>query len=580
MSAAKAGGKRPPAAPAAEPLLPAAFRLPLLAVLLSALALRLFYVLRIEGDLLSTHLVIDAKFYDAWAGRIAAGRWIGDDVFYQDPLYAYFLAAVYKAIGHTLTGVRLIQACLDTGTVALFYVLGRRLFDPLTGLLGAVMAALLGPMVYYVGLLDKTTVSLFLTTAALALLVEAAARQSARLCAASGAAFGLASLSRGNMILAAAAMALWLLRTRLRQAGAFALSASAVVGLVAARNYLVGRDLVLITANPGLNFFIGNNPYTVGQYIEPPFIRGIPEDEYADAKTAAERFTGHPFEKPSQVSRYWLGQGLDFIRKSPRSWAVLSARKLFLAFNDFEVAETYSFYYFRDRYPLLFVPFLSFGVVASLGVAGMQIFLYRRRFNALVLFGAVYLASLVAFFVTSRYRFPLVTALLPFSAWMLVDTWRERGDIPAVACRCALAAAALALAFWRPGWMKARVVGPTLSTAHTIAGFLYSEQGDFQNGRGELEAAIRANPFAPLNYLYLGDLLLNHGDAAAGTAALERALQLDPQLDLAWERLGVARYNAKDYRSAAAAFQRALALRPSEAAYQSNFNALRNFLPR
>ena len=34
----------------------------------------------------------DAQSYHAWAQEIAAGNWIGDDVFYQAPLYPYFFA--------------------------------------------------------------------------------------------------------------------------------------------------------------------------------------------------------------------------------------------------------------------------------------------------------------------------------------------------------------------------------------------------------------------------------------------------------------------------------------------------------
>lgn len=559
-----------------------------MAVLIGALAIRLLYVYQVRSDVLSKHLVIDAKFYDDWAQRITHGDWLGSTVYYQDPLYAYFLAAIYKLFGHSLDAVRCIQAVIDTFTVGLVYVLGRRLFSPLAGLVSACMMALLGPMVYYIGILDKTTFSVFMIAGALALMGEALAREGLLLYAASGCMFGLASLSRGNMIIAAAATVPWLLlnprvavafEARLRRSLLFALATAAVVGTVALRNYIVGHDMVLITANPGLNFFIGNNPYTIGQYIEPPFIRGVPEDEYDDAKAAAELFAKRKFEKPSEVSRYWFSQGFKFISENPEQWAGLTARKLFLTLNEFEIAETYSYYYFREKYTALALPFLTYGLIVSLGLAGLFFRLYEEGPNLLHLFTSVYLASLLAFFVTSRYRFPLVVALAPFAGWLLLEAWRARNSAARVIPVAVVSVAIFGFSQWHPQWVKFRVLQPTLSTSHTIAGYIYSDLGDFENSKRELEAAVRANPDAAINYVYLGGLYMNRGDARAALANYEKALRFNPQMDAAWEQIGIILYNAKDYRGAAGAFNNALSIRPYEPLYKKNFEAVKGFLP-
>ena len=54
----------------------------------------------------------DARGYDQWAQRLAGGDWIGTDVFYQAPLYPYFLGAIYALAGHDLMAVRIVQAVL------------------------------------------------------------------------------------------------------------------------------------------------------------------------------------------------------------------------------------------------------------------------------------------------------------------------------------------------------------------------------------------------------------------------------------------------------------------------------------
>ena len=56
-----------------------------------ALAVRLIHIWQIKPSPFFDILLGDANGYDQWAQRLAAGDWIGSDVFYQAPLYPYFL---------------------------------------------------------------------------------------------------------------------------------------------------------------------------------------------------------------------------------------------------------------------------------------------------------------------------------------------------------------------------------------------------------------------------------------------------------------------------------------------------------
>ena len=51
--------------------------------------------------------------------RLAGGDWVGTEVFYQAPLYPYFLGVLYSAFGHSLWVVRLVQAAVGAGSCAL-----------------------------------------------------------------------------------------------------------------------------------------------------------------------------------------------------------------------------------------------------------------------------------------------------------------------------------------------------------------------------------------------------------------------------------------------------------------------------
>ena len=55
-----------------------------------ALGLRLLHLWQMRGTPYFSTLMGDARGYDQWAQRLAAGDWIGSDVFYQAPLYPYF----------------------------------------------------------------------------------------------------------------------------------------------------------------------------------------------------------------------------------------------------------------------------------------------------------------------------------------------------------------------------------------------------------------------------------------------------------------------------------------------------------
>ena len=91
-----------------------------------ALIARLVHIWQIRGAPFFTLPMGDSKSYDTWAQQIAAGDWLGGDVFYQAPLYPYFLGAIYTVFGHDLLVVRICQAVLGSlGSVLLAHAAWR-----------------------------------------------------------------------------------------------------------------------------------------------------------------------------------------------------------------------------------------------------------------------------------------------------------------------------------------------------------------------------------------------------------------------------------------------------------------------
>src|SRR5205085_8788818 len=102
-----------------------------------ALAVRLVHVYQLKSTPFFDTLLGDAHGYDLWAQRLAAGDWIGTDVFYQAPLYPYFLGVVYSIFGRDLLIVRIVQALIGSASCVLLGMAGARLFSKRVGLIAA-----------------------------------------------------------------------------------------------------------------------------------------------------------------------------------------------------------------------------------------------------------------------------------------------------------------------------------------------------------------------------------------------------------------------------------------------------------
>src|SRR5262249_10921572 len=124
-----------------------------LGIFLAALAVRMVHVWQLRESPFFDILLGDAHGYDEWARRIAGGEWIGRGVFYQAPLYPYFLGTIYSLIGHSVLGVRVIQAVVGSASCALLALAGRRFFSPMVGAVAGLGLAFYAPAIFFDSLL-------------------------------------------------------------------------------------------------------------------------------------------------------------------------------------------------------------------------------------------------------------------------------------------------------------------------------------------------------------------------------------------------------------------------------------------
>lgn len=464
------------------------------AIVLLAIALRVAHLAALRDTPWFTYLVVDPQFYDAWAQRISGGAWLPEHPFYMDPLYAYVLGALYGIWGRDLLAARLLNVAFSAAACLLVAHIGRRVGGARCGLLSAAGFALYGPDVFYTGELDKTSLSIFLAAATLALFLEPS--RLARVGA--GLALGLTALTRANFLAFAPLGALVLVatpearasRADLRRAvGTAALFLAAFVAAlapVAWANRQTG-EWVITTSQLGQNLYTGNNPTNpYGAYGVVPFVRPNPNFEEGDFRREAEKRAGHPLDA-NGVSALWVRETLAHVARDPGFALRALGRKLVLFWNDFEISDNQDQTLLERDSAVLRLPLLSFGWVAAFAVLGAVVGVRRSRAVRLLAgFVLVYWLSLAVFFLFSRYRIQVLPALLPLAALGVLGvarSVRERdGRRVAVAVGAVLAVALFCF----------QTIGIFSSDQPRVVEMRMQHRADAYAKAGDLDTAIAA----------------------------------------------------------------------------------------
>jgi tetratricopeptide (TPR) repeat protein len=553
-----------------------------LSIFFLAFTVRLLHLLQIRRSPFFDLPMGDSQVYDAWAVEIARGDWMGHEVFYQAPLYPYFLGAIFTVAGHDLLVVRLVQIVL--GSIACVFIAHAtsRIVSRRAGIVAGVLLALYPPAIFFDALLQKTVLDAFLMSLSIWILtgIMIGATQWPSWLAL-GAALGALSLTRENALALVAVVAVWAVvssparvrsnrnASRLPPLAAFLFGTALVLLPVAARNFAVGGGFYLTTSQFGTNLYLGNNPRTDGTAGSLVGGRGSAEYERQDAIDLAERATGRRLT-PGEVSSYWIGRVAEYIRSQPGDWLALMARKFTLLWNRSEAFDTES----QESYaewstPLTLLGGIGhFGLLVPLAAIGVWItWPDRSRLLILYLLAATYAASVILFFIYARYRFPLVPFLIIFAA----SAFDQGHRFCANATRRQLAtltAVVLAIAVFT-NWPLLSSATMRAVTEHNLGAALQSD-GRLDQAIERYRRAVAIKPdYAPA-YSNLGTVLAAKGDLAGAVTAYERALAADPGVPDARYNLGNALLRNGDPRRAVDQFQRALAAAPDSVEVRTN----------
>jgi len=463
-----------------------------------ALSLRVAHLLWLRDSPFFAALTLDARFYDLWAQRIAAGEWVGEQAFWVDPLYAYVLGVAYTWAGHALWLPRLLNLACGLATVWLTARIARRAWgSPAAAVVAALAAACFIPAIHFEAQVEKTALSVLLLAAAL----DAFLIGTPRALLLAGLALGLTVLARGNALAFVPLAALVLLLgwdrepgdrlaasagQRWRRAALLLAGALPCIALATAHNWAASGALVPTTTNLGINLYLGNHPGNLYGYYEPPdFLHPNTESERPDFRAEAAR-RGAGTLDDAALSAYWTAAALRAVADAPGLTLRRTANKFLLAVNGDEVPDSEDVAIVAAWSPLLRAPLLWFDQLLPLAVLGAVVGRRRRAVRILAGVALVYLATLLPFFIMARLRVQILPPLAILAGggvvWA-VAALRARHGRP-LAIGAAVVAAVALLAWYQPAWMTERRIGSLAIGWHNLgAGFA---------DRGQRAAAIDA----------------------------------------------------------------------------------------
>lgn len=499
------------------------------AFLAAVFAVKLSVVWQLKDHvLLQPDAGLDTSVYLELARRVAGGDVaLGPGLYYVSPLYIYFVAAVL-ALTDSLTAVRVLQTALGTASVALIWWMAREWFGGRAAWIAATLAALTGIFTFYETLLLQAALDPFLTACALAALTVALKSSRTSWFLLAGLAFGVQALNRPNVLLAAGGIALLLVAIR-HVRGALLLTAGLLAALapVTLRNAVVAGDWSPVSSHGGLNFYIGNNADADGTYHAVPGITPSIVGQQADARRVAEQATGRPLND-AEVSAYFYRLGRSWIAARPKAALALLLRKLAYVFDAAHLSLNYSYpFYARDAGTLLRVLVVGPWLLIPLGLTGLAWQGWRLRAGGVAVwagFVPLYALSVAVFFVSERYRLPLLVPLCAGSAAALdaiVSAFAARRvrDAAVLTVTCV---ALLGAVNWPLGLDDARAEERTRMAERMI------RLGDFAEGERWSAEAEKIHPAPGLVHFRVGRAFLAAGRADLALAHLRKAAEVDP----------------------------------------------------
>lgn len=507
-------------------------------VLIQALLLRLaFWWLQGQSGAVPP---ADPEEYYRAALHIMQGGYHDTGKWLRPPLYPAFLALLFFATGTNVSLALLGQALLSSLGVLAIMVLSRWLFERFNvALLSGVIAALFIPLASFSSVLFAEALFIALIILALALLVRVLVTANRRVALLCGVLLGLATLTRATALLFIPISALLVLltttiaaeppsvpatrqpahvtrRQRIVLSGLLLLGAVVIIAPWTIRNYLVHERLILVDTNGGISMWYGTVQGEDDRLAGEARLAAI--DNLADRQTLAVQMT---FERIAENP--WL-----FIIRMRYKVASLFTLQL----RNFATGELVTISP-RDELvvvgagenplSLTWIADTQYVLIMLTGIIGLCFTPSWRRALPVALWVAFSVLLSAVTVAHPRLRLPIVVALIPFSAYALLQLTLVRGRLwrllrdrrTILALAGCLVFLGLIFSMRYLNWMA----GERYATPARRA----LANGDTTTALALFEQARLADPTNALHWISLADTTLAQSNIAGALALYEQA---------------------------------------------------------
>jgi len=472
----------------------------LFCAILLGIALRILYYRDLASDPVTFHPRVDAQFHHEWAIKLSSGHWLPDEPFFRAPAYPYFLGFLYKLFGPNPLYAAMVQQIIGLLTGLLIFWLGRILYHPIAGAIGALLYLVYPPVLFFEGDLQLPVLEMPLITLALIALLKAHNKPTFLNIFLSGCCLGLSSLVRPNFLLFGLFVSvMWFIKS-FRQSWKNGLSHSALylAGMAIAISpatiaNLASGEFVLIATQGGINFYYGNNPRANGHIPAMAGSRGDWRGGMEDHRKIAEKETGHSMSA-SQVDRYYRSKAWEWIKSNPGKFISLLVRKIAFLIGPQELGNNRSMaFVFKYNSPWIKLIPVNWTTLAALGACGLLIVLSSNKngFKVSLSFLLIYSASLLPFFITSRYRMPLIPVLSAMSGIAFVGAAKAIQSKNTILLIKLISIAVVSLIIFGIPFLPAR---QSIASGHLERFVAYYEDKDYDHAYTEADILVKKYP--------------------------------------------------------------------------------------
>ena len=297
-----------------------------------------------------------------------------------------------------------------------------------------------------------------------------------------------------------------------------------LTGLIGFVNYSETGEFLPLTANGGVNFFMGNNELSHGVYMP---VKGVRDEiglQLNDSVRIYAENSGDNGPTMSKASKWWYLKSLNYLAENPVKAMRLYMKKTAFMFRNEEYSSSFATDFMMERY---FLPFFGFSILFGLFI--FFVFLSHRSLNrSEKIFWLVCLvfsfAGVIPFTIDSRYRLGFSITVLTLTMIMMTKLDLKKALENKVKLIVSLICAVVI--FTATTFPKQK---GNLYYAWYSLGNLYVEKSEWNEALESFSQAVKDNPYYPHAWNNLGMTYLMLKGSENAQKAFKKAVEIEPE---------------------------------------------------